>query len=88
MDIEELVNDKEFTSKLENAKDLAEIAALFQAQGFEVTEEQLKAGLMAEDGELDETALDSVAGGGLIKTIFKVVLMIVKECVQVLKHKN
>lgn len=73
MDIEQLINDEAFVMQIENAKDLAEVAALFQAKGVEVTEEDLKAALTAEDGELDEAALEDVAGGiNLKKTLQKV----------------
>lgn len=79
MTIEELSKDAVFMANLENAKDLAEVAALLQAQGVEVTEEQLNAQLTAEEGELDEAALDDVAGGGIVKTILNLVKKLVTK---------
>lgn len=78
MNIEQLMNDEAFTAQLENAKDLAEVAALLQAQGIEVTEAQLKAALAAGDSELDETALEAAAGGLLPVRFGRIVREIVK----------
>lgn len=73
MDINELMNDEAFAAKIRNAKDLAEVAALFQAQGVDVSEAQLKALLTSEEGELDEAELQDVAGGGIVSAVVKLV---------------
>lgn len=77
--IEEMMRDDAFVTQIENAKDLTEVAALFRTQGVEVTKEQLEALLTSEEGELDETALDNVAGGGIGKIISQLVKNLLKK---------
>ncbi len=69
VEMEALFANQEFVEKIEQAKDNAEIVKLFADNGIEVSEqdiEEVKA-MGKNDGELDETALDEVAGGKLIK---------------------
>lgn len=66
MTIEELAKDEAFVAKMKAAKDFAEAAALLNAQGIEVTAEELEAIAAAQNGELDEDALENVAGGRII----------------------
>lgn len=62
--IEGLKTDNEFLAKLADAKDEAEAKSLFAEKGIEVTCDELKAICNGEvSGELDETALENVAGG-------------------------
>ena len=65
MDPKELLKDEAFKESLANAKDYDEVIELFKAKGIEVTEEMLKAAEAAasSEGELNEGALESVAGG-------------------------
>lgn len=62
--INALLANAEFATKVEQAEDLAAVAALFNAEGVEVTEEDIKAALeKVSSEELDESSLDGVAGG-------------------------
>lgn len=64
MELENLVQDEALRQELEAAKDLAEVAAALRARGLEVSEEELQAlTQQAPEGELDEAALEQVAGG-------------------------
>lgn len=68
MSLEELMQDKDFTAKLQAAKDYEEMAELFRQQGLDTSAEALEAAVkMAKDsgesGELGEDALEAVAGG-------------------------
>ena len=63
MTFEELSNDSVFREKLSQAQTPEEAVALFQAAGIAITEEQLMTLLDEPEGELDETALENVAGG-------------------------
>lgn len=58
------IND-ELKQKLEDAETLTEMVAILRDAGFDCTEEQLKAVLDQTEGEMDERALDEVAGGCL-----------------------
>ena len=75
MDVEKLVNDEVFRSQLENAKDLKEVTTILTAYGIKATEKEIEAAIAeVESGELDETALDDVAGGAVkIKGILNVI---------------
>lgn len=65
--INALLANAEFAAKVEQAEDLAAVVALFNAEGVEVTEEEIKAALEKVGAEeLDESALEDVAGGLLI----------------------
>lgn len=63
MTFEELSNDSVFREKLSQAQTPEEAVALFHAAGVEMTEAQLRALLNEPEGELDESALEDVAGG-------------------------
>ncbi len=65
MTIEVLMKDEAFAAKIREAKDFGEVAALFQAQGFDTDEDALKKLLefSSQGDELSENALESVAGG-------------------------
>ena len=64
MTIEELSKDPGFQKKIENAKDIDEVIALFREKGIDVTEEQLlKVAETVKDGELSESEMENVAGG-------------------------
>ena len=67
MDPTELLNDEAFKEQLANTKNYDEVIELFSSKGIEVTEEMLKAAEAAEapNGELDESALEGVAGGSI-----------------------
>lgn len=57
---------KELEAKLQNAETLEDFIKACAEEGIEVTEEQLEAELKAqESGELNENALDNVAGGSI-----------------------
>ena len=63
METKELWMDEEFCKKVDAASDTEEIIRLFAEKGVTVTAEQIASVKAAQDGELDETALDGVAGG-------------------------
>ena len=60
--LQELENDQEFAAKMEAAKNPQEVMAIMKEYGIAVP---------AENGELDEDALDTVAGGGWLWDWFK-----------------
>ena len=66
--VEELLNDESFKEQLAAAKGYDEAIAIFRSVGIEVTEEMLKAAEAADipNGELDEGALEYVAGGSKV----------------------
>lgn len=63
METKELWMDEEFCKKVDAASDTEEIIRLFAEKGVTVTAEQIASVKAAQDGELDEAALDGVAGG-------------------------
>ncbi len=67
-ELEELFNSETFTSQIANATDLREIVKILAENGIVISEDEL-AKVISEakqETELDEAALDNVAGG-LIK---------------------
>ena len=81
-----LIGASEFEEKLSMCENETQILELFSANGLEVTEEELKE-LMAyateaNDGELEESQLETVSGG---KVGLAVVL--IKAGFEYLKHK-
>lgn len=63
MNIEDLLQDAEFTKQVENAERLDDVVELLNKKGFEVTAEDLTNALKAANGELSEENLEDVAGG-------------------------
>ena len=63
--VQNLMQDDTFKAKLEKADDLDAMAALFQAEGIQVTGADLYAAAEKYDekGELQEQDLENVAGG-------------------------
>ena len=67
METNALWTNEEFCKKVNDAKSTEEVIQLFADEGVTVTEEQILAAKASEnEGELTETALDSVAGGCVI----------------------
>ena len=67
MNLEELMQNGEFTEKLEKAKDLDEVVAMIKEEGVEITIEELRAAIEQNDeGELDEDKLEAVSGGSMV----------------------
>ena len=66
--VKTLMEDETFTAKLAAANSLDEVAAAFQKEGIEVTGADLEAAAASKQSgaELDENALDQVAGGSWI----------------------
>lgn len=54
---------EELKAKLEAVGSVEEAVALLNENGIDITEEELNAAMKDAEGELDETALDDVAGG-------------------------
>lgn len=64
MNLEKLMQNEEFTKKLESAQNLDEVLAMVKEQGVEITKEEVEAALKKlDEGELDENSLEDVAGG-------------------------
>lgn len=63
MTLEELSNDSAFQEKLAQAQTPAEAVKILNEAGVEMTEAELQAMLDASEGELDEAAMEAVAGG-------------------------
>ena len=64
MEIKELVQNEDFRKAMSAAQSLEEVMDLLKANGLEVSEEDLNALLaQRQTGELDEEALENVAGG-------------------------
>ena len=65
MEFENLMHDREFCEKLENAENDDVIIQLFADKGIDVTKEQLAEarGMISRGDELDEEMLDKVSGG-------------------------
>lgn len=66
--VEELLKDKAFCEKLGTCSDYEEAAGLFKQEGIEIEADDVAqlAKALSESGELDETQLETVTGGGLI----------------------
>ena len=79
MNLEELMQNAEFTEKLETAKDLDEVMAMINEQGVEITKEELAAAMeQLNESELDENSLESVAGGmSAARAVIKGVIFLV-----------
>lgn len=85
--IQALMENAEFAAKMEQAESVAELVALFNAEGVEVTEAALKQAMKtAENEEMDEAALESVAGGASLKTVFSVAKVGAKALLEALKN--
>ncbi len=63
MNIEELMNDKEFAMQINKAASAEEVVALFAAKGVEMPLEIAKQAFTQPEGELNEEDLESVSGG-------------------------
>ena len=65
MTIEDLMKNADFNARLQSAKDMGEVAALFQAEGFDTDETALTELLKyaSPSDELNEDTLETVAGG-------------------------
>ena len=64
MTIKSLLSNEQFQERLYQAKDVAEVKALFASEGIDITEDQLMS-MMLPDGEnLNEEDLENVSGGG------------------------
>lgn len=70
MKLEELMQDEEFTAKLEKAKDLDEVLAMLKEQGIELSKENLETAVrQLDESELDESSLEAVAGGSVFSSV-------------------
>ena len=61
--LKELMADASFCEELEKTGSPEDASALFAQHGIQITPEELLAAVAQPEGELDETALDDVAGG-------------------------
>ena len=70
MKLEELMQNEEFTAKLEKAKDLDEVLAMLKEQGIELSKENLETAVrQLDESELDESSLEAVAGGSVFSSV-------------------
>ena len=65
MNIDTLLRNEAFLRKLSGAQNIAEAIEIFAAEGVTVTEEQLMEYALPAGDELDEEALENVAGGSV-----------------------
>lgn len=73
--LQELQNDSEFIAKIAQSETAEAACVLFAEKGIEVTPEELNKACEMLDGaesELNEDALDDVAGGALLLTSFRI----------------
>lgn len=64
MNINELLHDEEFAKAVENSESLEDIVKLINSKGIEVSADDIQKAMdAAENGELSEDSLESVAGG-------------------------
>lgn len=75
--LKELMADTSFCEELEKTSSPEEASALFAQHGIQITPEELLAAVEQPEGELDETALDDVAGGCWGCTILKKIAEII-----------
>ena len=61
----QLLSDEGFVEKLASVTTAAEVAAVFRAEGLDMTEDDARQVMeyVTHEGELSEDALDTVAGG-------------------------
>lgn len=77
---------KELEEKIANAANLDEVIKACKAEGIEITKEQLEVALAQQEaGELDENALDDVAGGLVVVPPFLGPVIIVAVAVAAYK---
>lgn len=69
MTMEELMKDEVFLKLLDAANTAEEAAELFARKGVQISVQELAYAFANESEELDENALDAVAGGGLISVL-------------------
>ena len=79
MTFESLITDEQFREKLNQAKDMAEVKALFSGEGVEISEEELMNKILPAEQELSEESLENVSGGGAIMNWFRKWLAIGKS---------
>ena len=65
MELEALMDNEEFVARLGLCQSLEEVSALLKANGVEMTEKELQDLIDKAQGELNEGALEDVAGGSL-----------------------
>ena len=73
MTLEELRNNEALAEEIFKAEDLDDLVSRLRANGVEFDEAELRTVITAEsdDGELNETALEGVAGGVKLKDVVK-----------------
>ena len=88
----ETIITQELEEKIANAVNLEEVIQACKAEGIEITKEQLEAVYARQGGELDENALDNVAGGVIIPITppmpSKIVVKLVKTVLDLIKNKG
>ena len=87
----EFIITKEMEEKIAKAADLEEVVQICKAEGVEITKEELEAAIAQQktEAELDENALDEVAGGmsgiivgpsfHIVRTVAKLILFVAKR---------
>ena len=67
MKLEDLMKDEALTAKILEAEDFDEVLSRLRENGVEFDEAALRAILATDGEELDESALENVAGGGKLR---------------------
>ena len=73
MELDKLMQDQEFRVAIEKASSLDEIAEILQVKGIEVTSREIENAFCAEPGEMSETELETVSGGGLYSRVWSLI---------------
>lgn len=70
MELSQIMQDEKFSAAVQNAQSAEEIATLLQERGFEVTAEDVERSIDPDMGEMNESELEMVSGGGLLSSIW------------------
>lgn len=79
MDYEKLMQDEAFVKRVSGAADFGEVSKILREYGVEATEEDLKAAAAGGQAELDEAALDNVAGGVGVGAALKAAFAVIRS---------
>lgn len=84
--VKKLLESAEFTQKMLACEQPEQVQALFEERGVEISLEEIKAIgvrlrtlLNPAEGELDEDALEDIAGGGVVQVSFPGIVDVTKE---------
>lgn len=80
MTVDELIQNESIKARIQSAKSLDEVAEILNENGIDVSVSDIEAAAAAEtEDELNEEALENVAGGVSIKAGLKIIWQIIKH---------